>query len=193
MSNQDLLAKVIQFSIEKANETKRLEEENQKIEASIEETNEILSQLDDSKETGKQLKAELAKSEEDVKRKQKELIELQNSLVALLKNQQPKDTKHSSLEPIPIVINRIQDFIMKLTETAIDEKTIAVPILSIFKVNDGINSLYDLCVQKDMINETPEERTQRMTQYAQRQQAVIEKLKEKMSYSENEDGKHVDE
>ena len=72
----------------------------------------------------------------------------------------------------------LQDLISKLSEHSIEEKTSEVPLLSILKVNTAINQLYDQCVQYGYIIESSDMKKHRISEFAQMQKNILDKLNE---------------
>jgi hypothetical protein len=75
-------------------------------------------------------------------------------------------------------MNTVLKQITDLTERAIAEKSIGIPILSVFKTSEALNHLYGTLAEKGIISESDEEKQERIGQYVAAQKAILTKLKE---------------
>lgn len=178
-TNADPTIRALQFAIQTTLNAKKLEQENETLKQKLAENEKLLSEFDDARIRAKSLKTQLKEKEQKLEKKREELIQIQNAIIDTLQSpavQQPDPTE--ALAPIPIVMNRIQELIMSLTEQAADEKTTQIPVTSIFKTSEKLNQLYDALVEQDIIHETPEERDERIRKYTSAQQEIITHLQE---------------
>lgn len=183
--NSDLVIKSASLAIEQTREAQNIEKTIQLIEKSLKENSSIIDEFETNTPTVKSVISENKQKDEIIKKKREELLQLQNALIKIktLRKKDDKDTLES-WEPVPIVVNRIQDLVMKLSETAINDKTVAIPILSIFKVNDALNTLFDISSSEGFINETEEEKQKRLEDYANKQKHILEILKKYVNEDE---------
>jgi len=182
----DLAIRALQFAIETTKNCKTVEDENKALREQLKKNLQLLNDYEEAAPRAKILREQLKVKEQKLENKRKELIELQDAIISTLKSQkQPKESNsQESLAPIPIVMNRIQQLVMNLSETAVDQKTTAVPILSLFKASDALNQLFDALVEQKIIEEGPQEREARIKQFVSAQQQVLEQLKKMIQKAE---------
>ena len=174
----DLLSKAVQIAIQQTVEKNKTENQIEQLYSALNENQELENEISDVlPSTHSRI---LINEEKDaiIEEKQKQLIDLQNLFLRMKSKKEDSKNRIESWEPVPIVINRVQDLIAKLSEQSIEEKTSEIPILSILKVNTAINQLYDQCVQYGYINESPEMKKQRITEFAQMQKNILDNLNE---------------
>lgn len=188
MSNQsqqqsDLVQNALKYAIETSINSSKLEEENKVLREQLKKNEELLNDFEEAVPRAKSLQQELKDKEAKLEKKRQELIEIQDAIISTLNNQNQTEsaTPQKSLAPIPMVMNRVQEVIMALTENAVDNRTTSIPIMSLFKVCDELNQLYDVLVEKGIIEEDEEERNTRMEQFIVAQQQILEELKKMLS------------
>ena len=185
----DLTAKILQFTIDTTLNSKKIEEENNTLREQLKKNEQLLNGFDEATPRARSLQAQLKEKEEKLENKKLELIELQESIIATLRTQStPKEQNpKEELAPIPIVLNRIQQMVMNLTETAVDQNTTSIPILSLFKASDLLNHLFDALVDQKIIEENEQEREARIKQFVLAQQQILEQLKKMLQQAEEEE------
>lgn len=179
-SQQNPSIRALQFAINTTLQTQQLEKENEALKAKLAENEKLLSEFDDARVRAKSLKTQLKEKEAKLEAKRQELIQIQEAIISTLQAppQQQNEDPEEALVPIPIIMNRIQELVMSLSETAADNKTTAVPVISLFNTSEKLNQLYDALVEQDIIHETQEEHDERYGKYVQAQQAIVSKLKD---------------
>lgn len=184
----NLIQNALKYSIETSINSTQLEEENKLLRDQLKKNEELLSEFDEALPRAKYLQKELKDKQEKIEQKRKELVDIQEAIISTLNNQsQTKESApQASLAPIPMVMNRVQDLLMTLTESAVDSASTSIPILSLFKVSDQLNQLYDVLSEKGIIEETPEERDNRMTQFVVAQKQILEHLKAMLAAADAE-------
>lgn len=183
--NSEILNKCANIAIESTLNMQSEQKTIQLIEQSLKENSNIIDEFEANKPSVDSVISENREKDEQIKKKREELLKLQQAYIRIKSLKKKEDSQEvKSWEPIPIVVNRAQDLIMKLSETAINENSIGVPILSIFKVNDAINTLYDISVEEGFIQETDDEKQIRLEEYAAKQKHVLDILNEHVSEKE---------
>ncbi|OHT00068.1 hypothetical protein TRFO_33302 [Tritrichomonas foetus] len=177
MSSSDLGVAAINLAIETTSNALAVEQENAKLREQLHKNQQLLDDFDVAAPRAQLLQKQLKEKEALLEQKRKDLVEVQAAIISTLKNQSQEDPVQPSLESIPVVMNRVQRFVTDLTEAAVDQKTIAVPILQLFKVTDALNKLYDALVDTKVIAETKEEKEARVRAYVESQQEIITKLR----------------
>lgn len=172
------LTKILQLTASQNAQKKDSDEKIKQILDLLKENGETANEIEDILPSAKTTKKEKSEKDRVISEKQKELIELQNTLISLRERKQPKTEKIKSWEPISIVANKMQELVSALSEQAIDEKTTSVPILSIFKVNNALNQLYEQCTQYGYIEETPELKQHREELFSKIEKEILDKLSE---------------
>ena len=190
----DASLRALQFAIQTTLNAKKLKQENDQLRQKLKENEDLLSDFEQAEPRAKALQAELKEKERKLEQKRKELIQIQEAIISTLKSQAqaPQENPMESLRPIPIVMNNIQDLIMKLTENAVDQRTTAIPVLDLFGVSDKLNRLYDALAEQEIISETPEEKEARNQEFVESQQEILTQLKAMLSAIE-EDEEEVNE
>ena len=185
----DASLRALQFALQTTINAKKLKAENEQLKLKLKENEQLLSDFDDAAPRAKSLKAQLKEKEQKLEQKRKELIQIQEAIISTLKAQAQTSQEDpiDSLRPIPIVMNNIQDLIMSLTETAVDNQRTAIPVLDLFSVSDKLNRLYDALADQQIISETPEEREQRNQEFVANQQEILNQLKDMLAAAEEED------
>ena len=175
---KDIGAAAIGLAVESIQNAIVIEQENQNLKEQLSSNMKIMDDLDIVIPRAKALQQQLKEKKELVEQKRQELVDLQKSVIsALTRKPEPALPTETSLEAIPIVMNRIQRFITDLTDSAVDNKTIAVSILSLVKVNEALDRLYDAAVDSQVINETKEERDARIRNNTSTNKDIIEKVR----------------
>ena len=175
--SSDLGVAAINLAIETTNNALAVEQENLKLKEQLRKNQQLLEDFDSAIPRAQYLQTQLKEKQAILEQKQKDLVEIQNSIISMLKNQGQDEQVQPSLESIPIVMNRVQRFVTDLSEAAVDQKSIAIPIVQLFKVTDALNKLYDALVDTKVIEETKEEKEQRTKNYVEAQQEIISKLR----------------
>ncbi|OHT11260.1 hypothetical protein TRFO_19355 [Tritrichomonas foetus] len=189
----DLSVAAINLAIETTSNALAVEQENNKLREQLHKNQQLLGDFDVAAPRAQLLQKQLKEKEALLEEKRKELVDVQASIISTLKNQsQTQEPKQQSLESIPIVMNHVQKYITDLTETAVDEKTIAVPVLSLFKVTNALNKLFDTLVSSNIIDETDEEKEVRIRGFIESQQGILNKLREITQNSQDEEEEEVE-
>ena len=177
MSANSPISKVATLTVQQLQSRAKAEKEIEALYKQLQENENLENELSEVLPSTKERMKEMNEKDAIIREKQKQLIELQNFLLST------KTTKKEmqSLEPVPIITNRIQDLVCKLSEQAIDEKTTAVPILSILKVYNALNELYKQCADFGYINESKEMIEKRAREFENAQQSIVDKLKKHVS------------
>jgi hypothetical protein len=125
------------------------------------------------------LEQQLRDKEAELAQKRSELISVQAAIIATLKAQgeSPPPAPAPLLEVIPLVMDKVQKSVMTLTEAAIEQKMISIPILSLFKVSEGLHRLYDALAKNGDIEETDDEKHERLHKFVTSQKEILNQLK----------------
>jgi hypothetical protein len=116
----------------------------------------------------------LHEKEAEIAEKRSDLIALQSALIKAVQNPKSQNLPNpESLKAIPIVMSRVQNFVYHLSEGAIDQGILTVPINAVLGVTDAIGKLYDVLVDTGKLQETPEQKNERIAKYTERRQEVI--------------------
>lgn len=178
----------LQFAIETTLNTKKLKEENETLKSKLAENEKLLAEFDDARIRAKSLRTQLKEKEAKLEAKRKELIQIQEAIISTLQSpaQQQQEDPEEALVPIPIIMNRIQELIMSLTESAADKQSTAIPVISLFNTSEKLNKLYDALVEQDIIHETQEEHDERYANYVATQQKIVSQLKDMLAAAQAE-------
>jgi hypothetical protein len=169
-------AEALRLAVDTTAQTIAVEQENQEIRAQLQKNLELIESFDAVLPRSQALQQQLREKKAELESKQSELIGLQSAIISFLKNP-PQSQQSESLAVVPIVLNKVQKDITALTDAAVAGKTIAVPILSLYKVSEGLNRLYETLVEQGIIPETPEEKQQRIQGFISAQREVLGRLK----------------
>jgi hypothetical protein len=175
--SQSPQAEVLHLAIETTAQSLVLEQENKDLRAQLKKNLSRVESFDVIAPRTQQLQQQLREKKAELESKQSELITLQSAIISNIKNPPPPSRSDESLTAIPIVMNRVQKNITALTDTAVAEKTISVPIISLFKVSEDLNRLFDALVEKGVIPETLQEKKQREQEYLAAQRQLLAGLK----------------
>lgn len=180
MSSSDVGAAALQLAVETTLNVSAIEKENERLRGELQKNLEKLRDVDTAVAHTQALQETLKAKEAELEQKRKDLIEIQSAIIGTLKAQaqEAPAAPQPSMESIPVVMNRVQKFVTDLTESAVDQKSIAIPVFSLFKVTDMLSKLYDAVVEAKIIEETDEERRQRSDAYAAAQQEILSELKQ---------------
>ena len=146
---------------------KVVEDDNASLREELRKNMERLREIEDALPRSKILQQQIKEKEAELAEKQKNLIDLQAAIIATLKA--PRDT---SLQAIPPVMNMIQKFVTDLTENAMRERTLAIPVIQVLRVVDQINAVYDKLVETNTIEETADERAEREEMAHKKREAI---------------------
>ena len=153
-----------------------LEQKNKSLREELVENHKRLEEIELLLPRAQVLQERLKEKKEELAKKQKSLIEIQAAIIANLKSQE-QERPAEALLIIPEVMSRVEECVTSLTERAMDQKTLAVPIKSILEVTDRIHDIYETLVRGRMIEETPEDAEQRR-QANQMRQEITQRVKE---------------
>lgn len=179
-SPADLSAAAIKLAIETTTNALVVEQENAKLKEQLQKNLQLLGDFEIAAPRAQLLQKQLKEKEAILEQKRQELVEVQQSIISTLQNQSqaPIDQGQQSLAAIPTVMNHVQKLITDLTEEAVNQKTIAIPILSLFKAAGVINSLYETLSNNGIIQESQEEKQDRINTFVSTQQDILAKLRE---------------
>lgn len=175
MSTEDPIKKVLEFAIQTSYSSQKLEEENKALREQLQKNEEILNNFEEAQPLTKSLQNKLKEKEALLEEKRKELIDVQNAIITTIRNQTSSAQIESS-SAIPYVMNKVLENIMGLTEEAIDKKSTTISILSLFKVCDKLNHLFEELVEKNIITETEEERKTRIDSFIVSQKTALNRI-----------------
>jgi dsDNA-binding SOS-regulon protein len=171
-------AEALRLAIETTAQALAVEEENKGLRAQLQKNLELLDNFDAVVPRAQQLQQQLRQKKAEVEAKQAELIGLQSAIIATIKNPPaPPAGQSETLAVIPVVMGKVQKDITSLTDAAVSEKSITVPILSLYKVSDGLHKLYETLVDQKVIEEGQEEKQERLQRYLTAQREVLLGLK----------------
>jgi hypothetical protein len=172
-------AQAIQLAVETSSQAAAVEEENKELRAQLQKNLEVIENFDVASPRARALEQQLRDKEAELAQKRSELITVQAAIIATLKAQgeSPPPAPATSLDVIPLVMGKVQKSVTTLTEAAIDQKTISIPILSLFKVSEGLHRLYDALAEKGVIEETDDEKRNRIHKFVSSQKEILTRLK----------------
>lgn len=176
----DFSAAAIKLAIETTSNALIVEQENAKLRQQLGKNLELLGDFEIAAPRAQLLQTQLKEKETLLEEKRKELVQVQQSIISTLLHQaqSPAPQTQTSFAAIPTVMNHVQKLVTDITEDAIDQKTIAVPVLSLFKAAGIINSLYDTLSKSGIIQESQEEKEDRIKKFVSAQQDILTKLRE---------------
>lgn len=179
---KELGSAAIKLAVETIQNAIAIEQENKNLKDQLSSNLKIMDDFEAVIPRAKALQQELKEKKDIIEQKRQELVELQKSVItALIQKPEVGSPPETSLDAIPIVMNRVQRFITDLSDAAVEKKTLAVSILSLVKVNEALDRLYDAAVDSQVIKETKEEREIRIKTNANSNQEIINKVRENIS------------
>jgi hypothetical protein len=175
----DRAGAALQIAVETTAQAAQVEQENEQLRAQLKKNQADIEAFGVAAPRVRSLQQQLHDKQAEIEQKRKELMALQASIIDLLKNPPesaaPPDS--GSLEVIPIVMNTVLKQITDLTEGAIAQKSIGISILAVFKASETLNRLYGTLSEKNIIEESDEEKQERMSKYVTAQREILMKLK----------------
>lgn len=160
-------------------ETKNIKEKTKILKQQIEKNNAFLQDLKISVQQIRQKQNELMYKKEILEKKRNQLKATQSAIIQQAQfcgNAKESDKTSISVRTIPVVLNKIQNDIMNLSEIAIDQQQISIPVISLFKVSESLNSIYGALVNQGIINETKEEFDKRNAIFLTNQSSLLNQL-----------------
>jgi hypothetical protein len=175
----DRAGAALQIAVETTAQAAQVEQENEQLRAQLKKNQEDLDALGVAAPRVRSLQQQLHDKQADIEQKRKELMALQASIIDLLKNppESAPQVDQTSLEVIPLVMNTVLKQVTDLTEAAIAQQSIGIPILSVFKASEALNRLLGTLCEKNIIDESDEEKQERMSKYVSAQREILTKLK----------------
>jgi hypothetical protein len=172
-------AQAIQLAVETSLQAASVEDENKELRAQLQKNLDLIENFEVGSGRARALEQQLRDKEAKLSQKRSELISVQAAIIATLKVQgeSPPPVAGASLEVIPLVIGKVQKSVTTLTEAAIEQKTISIPILSLFKVSESLHQLYDALAEKGVIEETDDEKRERIHKFVSSQKEILTGLK----------------
>jgi hypothetical protein len=167
----------LHIAIETTSQSLIVEKENEELRAQLQKNLALIEQFETVATRTQQLQDQLRQKKAELESKQNELVGVQSALISILKNPPSRSSQSDSLAVIPVVLGKVQKDITGLTDAAIAANTIAIPVLSLFKVSEGFNQLFDTLVTENIISETPEEKQERLQRHFTSQKEILAKLK----------------
>lgn len=155
-------------------ELNEYKKENKELKLRISENNSLLEQFENSKKQTSEQQKEIIKKKMIIEEKKKELGELQKAYIALLEG---KEREIDSLQPVSIILNRIQDFIMQLSDKAVNDERKATSVRYLLTVCRSINELYNQCVSHSIIEESFEDALIRRNSLREQETEIYEMLR----------------
>jgi hypothetical protein len=175
--SQSHQAEALHLAVETTSQSLSVEKENEELRSQLRKNSALIEQFETVSTRTQQLQDQLRQKKAELESKQNELIGVQSAIISILKNPQSHSPQSDSLAIVPAVLSKVQSDITELTDAAVAANTIAVPVLSLFKVSERLHQLYNLLVDKDVISETPEEKQERLQRYLVGQTEILSKLK----------------
>jgi hypothetical protein len=172
-SPSDLASSAIQLAVDTASQADSVEKENEKLRKKLDKNLRLIAEFELALPRTQSLQAQLRTKAAEIEQKRRGLAGLQAALIQALKTQAQNEPEVPSLKPIPIVMNRVQDFVYELTEAAAEKNALAVPIVSILAVAQSLSKLYDTLVETGNLTETPDEKAARMQNYLVAQKEIL--------------------
>ena len=154
----------------------QIQEENKILKEKIINNGKIIDKLIIKSQELENFQNKLKLKDEIFKNKKNDLILLQNKLLKMIKNViNSKNDQFGST--IPIILFKLLDLVINFTKNTIENNLTVTPIESIFKLNDSINKLFDLCVSEGIINEKSEEKIERYKLINDSKSQILQELK----------------
>jgi hypothetical protein len=170
-------AEALRLAVETTSQSLSVEKENEELRGELRKNSALIEQFETVSTRTQQLQDQLRQKKSELESKQNELIGVQSAIISILKNPRSHSPQSDSLAIVPAVLGKVQSDITELTDAAVAANTIAVPVLSLFKVSERLHQLYNLLIDKDVISETPEEKQERLQRYLVGQTEILSKLK----------------
>jgi hypothetical protein len=179
MASSDIAGTAIRLALETTAQTLAIEKETESLRQSLAANLQLIGDFEASVPRADALRAQLREKEALIAQKRSDLISLQAALIGVLKNQPPQqEISPDALKPIPIAMNRVQQFVYHLTESAIEQQAVGVPITAVLGVAAAFHRLYDVLVSTGRIQETEGEKERRNAGYAGSREEVIALLRQ---------------
>jgi hypothetical protein len=177
----------IRLAVEATSQATAIEKENEELQSQFKTNASLIASLDAASTHARFLQQQLREKQGEVEQKKKDLIALQGALISTLKNPPQADSsvEPASLEVIPIVMNSVLKYVTDLTEEAINENAIGVPILSLFKTAEALNNLFGALATKHIIQENDEEKHDRVQLYVSAQHEILTQLRNTLTQKES--------
>jgi hypothetical protein len=179
MASSDIAGTAIRLAIDTTAQTVAIEKETEKLRQSLAANLQLIDGFEASVPRADALRAQLREKEALIARKRADLISLQATLIGALTTKRPQESvSPESLKALPIVMNRVQQFVCKVTEDAAEQQAVRVPITALLGIADALRKLYDALVSTGRLQETDAERERRNAGYAASREEVIALLRE---------------
>ena len=201
---QDMGVAAIQLTLQTKAKTAQIKESTASLKTQLVQNQQLLGELDLAIPHSQTLMKELDDKKAELENKRKQLSNLQAALIQQLQNPLPekKDEIPKSIAVLPIVLGSVLKFFTDLTEAAVNQQDITIPVYSLLKVGESFNRLYSTLIDKGVLHETEEEAKERKSTFLHNQATVLNGLKdivaaqnvaeEEEEKADNEDDKEVE-
>jgi phytoene dehydrogenase-like protein len=179
MASSDLAGTAIRLALDATAQTLVIEQETAKLRESLAANAQLIDDFDASVPRADALRAQLREKEALIAQKRSDLIALQGALIGALRTQPTQaPISPESLKTIPVIMNRVQQYFYHMTEAAIEQQAVGIPITAVLGIADALRKLYDVLVSTGKIQETESEKEQRNATFTASREEVITLLRQ---------------
>lgn len=185
---ESLLIQVSHIVFETALKNQKLHIEKKKMNEELAKNSDLVKEFEMTSPYFDPMTKLIQQKKDELQDKYCQLISLQNLLTHQLENP-PKMAKHDNSNKIILVsvLNKIQEIIINVCSSTIDQQSIDIPITDVFNVVILFTKLYDHLVKQNLIKETTEEKEKRETTLTQKQLQILDKLRANLTSTEEEE------
>lgn len=175
MDNEEATLLAMKLAKPHAEKADILEKQNANIIKEMDHNHDMLIEFKNAIKSGNEIKSEIEKKNKLIKEKKEQLYQLQNVYLSKLtdKYNKPPTTK-PNMEPVSVTIMEIQDLLFKLSEAAVDQNIEEIPLVSVMKANDAIQSILQTYVQSEIAN-IPEKMKKQLVDVYDRRKKLLDK------------------
>ena len=178
----------INFISSTMSDIQNLKQQKDLLKTAFRENQEIGENIDLSLSIHEKRAKKIEEKKAELLSKQKQLIALQKVCIDLIQNPIPEKSPAISNYLIVVsVLTKIQDLIVNLTASAVDNHSIAINIVDIFPIIESFNHIFDTLESNNIIHETPNEKEKRTLLVSQLQDQILPKLQGILGSLEEED------
>ena len=176
---QDMGVAAIQLTLQTKAKTAQIKESTASLKTQLVQNQQLLGELDIAIPHSQLLIKELDDKKAELENKRKQLADLQAALIQQIQNPLPekKEEIPKSIAVLPIVLGSVLKFFTDLTEAAVNQQDITIPVYSLLKVGDSFNRLYTTLTDKGVLHETEDEAKERKSTFLHNQATILNGLK----------------
>lgn len=180
MDSRKFAADPLSLALQINAKTNQIKETTKKLEDQLSQNMKLINQFKFAEPHTSSIVKELEERKKILEEKRKTLASTQAELINSIQNpleiEKPQEIP-PSIAALPVVMSNVLKFVTNLTETAVDQPTVTIPILSLFKTNQLLNQLYTTLAKKEIIHEDTVEYEERMHSFLESQAAIVNGLK----------------